>query len=203
MCTPERGTSHEYEQIIEQQRQDNRDNHVGFALSSRDIPPSIVDDLGSAPDVLLNTTLKAGSLKATCELLTKVNKGLYEPTIFIGTHSINNTDMLRLWFVGHVLTKVQSHPSAKGHIVAANGKSSQLRLEPEHKELIALLEPLQEWVANASPPDEPPVILNKHCTICQFRAQCEAKAIREDSLSLLSGVTKGSSKDTRRKGSLL
>jgi predicted RecB family nuclease len=164
------------------------------------VPPCAVDNLDNARDVLLNATLKASSLQAECALLTKVNTQLYEPTIFIGSHSINDTDILRLWFIGHVLTEVQGRPPAMGHIVAVDGKSSKIKLQQVHKTFISLLDPLQKWAANDTSPDEPPVLLNKHCPMCQFRIQCEAKARQEDNLSRLKGVTPKVIRQYEKKG---
>jgi predicted RecB family nuclease len=201
MCTPERGTLHEYEQILEQQRQANQRKHLEmFQPNSRDVTLSTVDNLDNAGDVLLNATLKAGSFQAECALLTKVNKQLYEPTIFIGTRSINDTDILRLWFIGHVLTKVQGGQPAMGHIIALGDKPSQIKLQQDRKTFIALLDPLQKWAENDAPPDEPPVLLNKHCPMCQFRVQCEAQAVQEDNLSRLKGATPKIIRQYEKKG---
>jgi predicted RecB family nuclease len=201
MCAPERGTLHEYEQILEQQRQDNQRKHLEILQpSSRDVTLSTVDNLDNAGDVLLNATLKAGSLQAECALLEKVNKQLYEPTIFIGTRSINDTDILRLWFIGYVLTKVQGGQPTTGHIIALDDKPSQIKLQQDRKTFIALLDPLQKWAANDTPPDEPPVILNKHCPMCQFRVQCEAQAVQEDNLSRLKGATPKVIRQYEKKG---
>jgi len=201
LCTPERGALHEYEEILTQQQQANQRKHLEVLQpSSHDMPPSAVDNLDGAGDVLLNATLKAGSLQAECALLTKVNTQLYEPTIFIGTRSSNDTDILRLWFIGHVLTKVQGRHPAMGHIVAVDGKSSKIKLQHDNKRFIALLESLQKWAANDSSPDEPPVLLNKHCPMCQFRVQCETKAIQEDNLSRLKGATPKVIRQYEKKG---
>jgi len=48
----------------------------------------------------LTLTLAADNLQAYCSILARVNNLSYEPTIFIGTHTINNTDKLRLMFTG-------------------------------------------------------------------------------------------------------
>jgi hypothetical protein len=42
-------------------------------------------------------------LQADCDILMKAGKQIYEPTIFIGTHCIDNIDKLRLSFIGYVL----------------------------------------------------------------------------------------------------
>jgi predicted RecB family nuclease len=47
---------------------------------------------------------------------------------------------------------------------------------------------LRAWLG-AAPADPPPIVLNKHCPSCQFRALCREKAEKEDDLSLLDRVT--------------
>ncbi|MGP1678422.1 MAG: IS66 family transposase [Burkholderiales bacterium] len=36
---------------------------------------------------------------------------------------------------------------------------------------------------------EPPLLLNKHCAVCDYLSKCHSKAIQQDDLSLLSGMT--------------
>ena len=36
---------------------------------------------------------------------------------------------------------------------------------------------------------EPPLVLNRHCDICEFKQLCRAKAVEADNLTLLSGMT--------------
>ena len=80
------------------------------------------------------------------------------------------------------------------------GKPSKIKLQQDHKAFISWLDPLQKWTVHDSSPDEPPVILNKHCSMCQFRVQCEAKAIQEDNLSRLKGVTAKVMRQYEKKG---
>jgi predicted RecB family nuclease len=117
----------------------------------------------------------------------------------LGTQSIDKIDKLSLMFIGHVLALVQKKPPVLGRIVSVDGKTHQIKLEGHHKTIRSLLEPLQEWIAEPLP-EEPPVILNKHCPICQFRALCEAKAIQEDNLSRLDSVTAKLVREYEKKG---
>ena len=55
MCTSERGTLHEYEQILAEQRQANQRKHLEMLQpSSHNVLPYSVDDLDDARDVLVN-----------------------------------------------------------------------------------------------------------------------------------------------------
>jgi predicted RecB family nuclease len=46
----------------------------------------------------------------------------------------------------------------------------------------------------------PPLILNAHCQICEFRQRCHDQAVREDNLSLLRGMSEKEMKHHSRKG---
>src|SRR5205807_1423349 len=53
--------------------------------------------------------------------------------------------------------------------------------------LLPLLRPLQTWITVSSP-EPPPLLLNSHCPSCQFRDLCQARAVKEDNLSLLAAI---------------
>jgi hypothetical protein len=57
-----------------------------------------------------------------------------------------------------------------------------------YAELCGILDALRVWL-RAPSPDAPPVVLNRHCSVCQFRADCRAEAERDDDLSLLERLT--------------
>ena len=196
----ELGTLHEYEQILIRKQLENQAKNLELLKRKQnDVYPYSVSNLENGFKFLINANLNTNHFQAYCSILTKVNKFIYEPTIFIGTHTINHTDKLRLLFAGYVLTKIQERPPEKGYIVNMKGKSRQLNLVQSHKVLTPLLEPLQEWL-NESSLEEPPVILNKHCPLCQFREKCREIAIQEDNLSLLDRVTPKIVRQYEKKG---
>ncbi len=189
MYSDERGQSHEYQQILEQNRLAYQSRHLDTLRQKPNAYPYNLENLKKGCDILINARLAARWAASRLRYLDQVDKKTYEPTILIGTHTINDTAKLHLMFIGHVLAKVQGNPPATGHIITADGKPSKVRLQQSRKTLSALLEPLQKWSTDDVSPAEPPVTLNKHCPLCQFRVQCEAKAIQEDNLSRLAGVT--------------
>ena len=201
MYGKERGMPHEYEQILRRHQFANQAKNLELLKQKHtDVYPYSVSNLEKGYEFLIDVTLAADNLQAYCSILARVNNLSYEPTIFIGTYTINNTDKLSLMFTGHVLTKIQGKLPALGHIVNIKNESRRLKLEESHKVLTPLLEPLQKWLNDSSPPEEPSVILNKHCSICQFREQCKAKAIQEDNLSLLDKVTPKIVRQYEKKG---
>jgi predicted RecB family nuclease len=195
LCTSEKGSPHEYTRILEQQRQAVQRGCLNrLRQENADVQPYSLDTLTGKHDVLINATLEASGLVAKCAILNKVRthsalgRYSYEPTIFVGTHSIKKEQKLALFFVGHVLEQVQAKHPASGRIIGLDGKSHRVKLENGPKTLIPFLEPVQEWAADASA-EPPPLILNKHCPTCQFFSLCRAKAEQEDHLSLLDGIS--------------
>lgn len=200
MFAEERGQLHEYQQILEQNRFVNRDKHLALIQKNPNAYPYTVENIKKDCDFLVNAQLVADNLQADCDLLTKVDAQTYEPTLFIGTRSINDTDKFRLMFIGHVLGKVQGDPPAIGRIVTMDGKSSKIKLQQSRKALTSSLDSLYEWETKVPMPVEPSIVLNKHCSLCQFRLLCETKAAQEDNLSRLNGATPRMIRRYERKG---
>lgn len=189
------GTPHEYTQILEKQRQVSQANYLNkLAQSTLDVQPYTTHDLASKRAYLTDAILSSTTFEAACTLLTKVasHSALghysYEPTIFIGTHKISHEQKLALFFTAYVLEQLQKKAPTVGHIIDVTGKAHKVTLTEGTQTLQPILEPLQEWLTDDAL-TEPPVILNKHCSLCQFRDACRAKAEQENNLSLLANVT--------------
>jgi len=200
LYSKEQGNLHEYEKILLKNQLESQSKYLELLQKKYiDISPYSFSNFQEKHEFLTNAKLVVDGLQAKCAVLARTRKLNYEPTIIIGTHTINHTDKLDLMFVGHVLAKILDKPADVGHIVNVRGESRRFKLEGSHKVVIPLLECLQDWL-NESCPEEPPVILNKHCPTCQFREQCRAKAIQEDSLSLLDKVTPKIIRQYEKKG---
>ncbi len=194
LCTEEKGTLHEYEQILQQQQHATQSHSLKALLQMNlDIRSYTPAALISACDVLYNVTLKVEELEAVCSMLTKVaqpsslGEYSYEPAIVVGTHSITKEQKLELLFAGYALGKIQGKFPEHGKIIDVDGSSHQIKLGESENILLPLLQPLQKW-ATASSSQPPPLLLNKHCASCQFRDLCQARAVKEDNLSLLAAI---------------
>lgn len=196
----ERGKLHEYEQILIRNQLTNQSRNLEILKKKHtNVYPYGVSNFEKRYQFLIDANLATDKYQANCSILTRVDDLSYEPTIFIGTYTVNNTDKLNLMFVSHILSKIQGKLPEIGQIINMKGESKRLKLEESHKVLTPLLEPLQEWL-NESILEEPPVILNKHCSVCQFRDRCQAKAIQEDNLSLLDRITPKVIRQYEKKG---
>jgi predicted RecB family nuclease len=199
--TGERGQSHELQQILEQKRQVNQYKHLDtIDVNKPNIFSYNAKNFGKESERIINVRLISNDLQAYCDILTKNTDKTYEPTIITGTYHIYDTDKLRLMFIGQVLSKVQGSPPTNGNIITISGKQCLIKLQQSHKKLTSLLHPLRTWDECNSIPDEPVVLLNKHCCLCQFKFQCESKAVHDDSLSRLNGVTSRKIRYYEKKG---
>lgn len=189
---------HEYMRMLEQQKILNQVNYIqalnAHNQTSLEEQSHSVTDLTQEDNILIKATLKAEGLEAYCDVLTQIESSSsldgssYEPTIVVGTYSISKEQELQLVFTGFVLGQMQKKLPVAGHIVRLGGQVDELKLEPHYNVLERFLDPMREWL-RAAPADPPPVILNRHCPSCQFRALCTEKAETEDDLSLLDRVT--------------
>jgi predicted RecB family nuclease len=206
LFSPDKGEPHEYVQILEQQRCTNQEKYINrLQQTHADVQPYSVENLRKGSKVLTNAHLQVDGFAAECGILTRVEgtstfgKYCYEPTIFVGTHSISKEQQLELSFVGYVLERLQHKLPATGRIIGMDGKSHTVKLDHHAKALRPLLEPLHEWITVDSP-QPPPLVLNKHCSLCPFQRMCQTQAEQEDNLSLLNGMTARVMRQYERKG---
>ena len=206
MFSPDQGEPHEYVKILEQERRENQERYIDrLKQKHTDIQPYDAQNLRKGSEILVNARLQADGFEAECDVLTRVEgksalgKYSYEPTICVGTHTISKEQKLEVAFVVHVLEHLQNKPPTAGRIIGMNGSSHTVKLENGSKDLLPILEPLKEWI-EADSPEPPPIVLNKHCSLCPFQQPCQAQAEREDNLSLLNGVTPRIMRQYERKG---
>src|SRR5262249_51944121 len=185
LFSPDKGEPHEYVQILEQQRCANQGRYIDHLQQTHaDVQPYSVENLRKGSQVLINVHLQVDGLAADCGVLTRVEGAStfgnhsYEPTIFVGTHSISKEQQLELSFVGYVLERLQHTSPRAGRIIGIDGKSHTVKLEESSKALRPLLEPLHAWIRVDSP-TPPPIVLNKHCPLCSFQRLCHAQAEQE------------------------
>ena len=206
LFSPDKGEPHEYVQILEQQRRAHQERYTDHLQHTHaDVQPYSVENLRKGSKVLINAHLQVDGLAADCGVLTRVEgastfgKYRYEPSLFVGTHSIGKEQKLELSVVGYVLERLQHTSPVAGRIIGMDGTSHTVKLGDRSKALRPLLEPLHTWIT-VDTPTPPPLVLNKHCSLCPFQRLCHAQAEQEDNLSLLNGVTARVMRQYEKKG---
>ena len=87
-----------------------------------------------------------------------------------------------------------------GYGVLRHGQDSQatkITLHPDDRRLWRWLQELRD-IQGGMPP---PLILNRHCQICEFRQRCQEEAVAKDDLSLVRGMGEKEIAKYNRRGS--
>ena len=120
------------------------------------------------------------------------------PIRFVCFNKLSKDDRLLLTFDAFVLSKATGRDVTVGKIIHGDDyttlKSNISNLLGETCKLIGKTTAL---VSGESPPD---LILNRHCSKCEFQATCRRKALEKDDLSLLAGMTEKERRKHRMRG---
>jgi predicted RecB family nuclease len=108
----------------------------------------------------------------------------FRPIIFSG--SMKNETPQILGISGYALSKIAGRQILVGLIWNIRDGNTKVPLRIGNEEFSIWLQKLINARREASPP---PLLLNDHCQICEFRQRCRKQAIDESNLSLLKGMT--------------
>jgi len=112
---------------------------------------------------------------------------LYSPVRFVRHEKLSTIDKLMLAFDAIAIACVTGRMPQSGKLI--HGSQFATVTVP----LAKLLESARSFLtkvvsqqANATPP---PLVLNKHCPVCEFQSHCRGVAVEKDDLSLLANMT--------------
>jgi predicted RecB family nuclease len=126
------------------------------------------------------------------------------PVLFVANAKITQHDKLLAAIHGHVLTEIYGQVVRYAKIIhgpdfcvtsvnMTSSHGSTLVTQRAHQALLDL-----ENIANANA--SPPIMLNRHCEICEFRKRCVEEATRNDDLSLLRSLNPCEIQTLHRRG---
>lgn len=122
----------------------------------------------------------------------------YVPMLFIEGTRPHREHRRLLGVLGHLLERIQGKAPAYGLVwLGKDRRRTKVRLGNKSDNVEQLIADLRQIHAGAS---TPPLILNDHCAVCEFRARCRKQALAEDNLSLLRGIGPKEIKRLARKG---
>lgn len=122
----------------------------------------------------------------------------FVPIRFVFTNKLHKDDKLLLAFGALILSELLGREISLGRIIHGDGGATQkVRTSALASEVRKSIEEVASLSSNPSPPD---LVLNRHCAECEFQARCRRKALEEDDLSLLSGMTEKERKKLHNKG---
>src|SRR5271157_891145 len=206
----QQGSMSDYEALLVARRQEVRQQAIAEILAkhpeaevARGIPLTVAA-LQSGPPFVLDTTLEDDLLSLgfdgfkRVDGASKVGDFHYIPMLFHEGQKVGKEQRLLLELYGLLLSQVQGRRPANG--VIWHGQDCQpaiTRLAQEPRQVERFLREIKETADAASPPK---LILNNHCSSCEFRQRCHDQAVQEDNLSLLRGIGDKEIRKLNRKG---
>jgi predicted RecB family nuclease len=118
--------------------------------------------------------------------------------LFYAGCQVHKAQRTLLEMLGLLLSRVQGKAPSSGIIYHGSECTARIvRFSPNLKAAETLLGEITRVQRSEAAPN---LLLNDHCDVCEFRTQCRAQAIKEDSLSLLRGLGEREIKNYSRKG---
>jgi predicted RecB family nuclease len=109
------------------------------------------------------------------------------PIRFVFTNKLDEDDKLVLAFDAFALSRSLGFEIGLGKIIHGDDHVVlKVKTSALTNEVQKCLESITILLSKSSPPD---LVLNRHCTECDFRPRCRALAIEKDDLSLLESMT--------------
>ena len=122
----------------------------------------------------------------------------FVPIRFMFSNKLTRADRLLLAFDACVLSEVIGREVVLGKIVhGENYATLKVKILALAGEIRKLTDKIGRLLASPSPPD---LVLNRHCSECEFQSRCRQKATEKDDLSLLSTMTDKERTDFNSKG---
>jgi predicted RecB family nuclease len=122
----------------------------------------------------------------------------FVPTRFIFPNKLAWHDKLVLAFDALVLSETLGLPVDLGKIVHGEDRITlRVKTPALYSDLRRITAKIETLLSSQSPPE---LVLNRHCAECEYQKQCRQKAIAEDDLSLLAGISKDERDRQRGKG---
>src|SRR5271157_5096555 len=173
-------------------------------------PPSLVLAVKEGARLILGARVEVQGMALGFDVLERLvdrdddRQSVYVPVQFSHRNKLSREDSLLAAFHGIILAEALGQPVQFVKVVHGPGFSvSKIKLVGPTgttrlvKEARQILDRLRKQIESASPPL---MILNSHCTSCEFRDRCHAEAVNRDDLSLMRGMSEKEVLAQRKRG---
>jgi predicted RecB family nuclease len=153
---------------------------------------SRLQDIATGDDIILDARGVADGLETNFEGLQRTTGDSqgpyhYQPIRFCRHLQPNSAFHLLLAFDALILGHLQDLCPDIGILLCGpTFRRIRIRL---HTHLASLAPILMRLRTQSASDHEPPLVLNRHCDICEFNQPCRAKAVEADNLTLLRGMS--------------
>ncbi|MDA8156411.1 MAG: IS66 family transposase [Actinomycetota bacterium] len=192
------GEKSEYEQILKERFDDYKNEalkslirrYPGHILNN----PTFFDDIFKKQySIVINAVLCDSKSNIVFHALAcqKEKKYLkrpeYAPVLFSPGNKIVKEHKLLLSFCGIILGEKQKRIPQHGLIVYGSAYTiAKIKLGP----LFGIAEKTISNITSFRSEWQPPLMLNSHCPVCEFRNRCHDEAVKKDDVSLIRGLSK-------------
>jgi predicted RecB family nuclease len=122
----------------------------------------------------------------------------FVPIHFVFSNKLTKDDRLLLAFDALVLSQVLGREVSLGDIIHGDDPATlKVKTAVVARAARKCLEKIAALLSNPAPPQ---LVLNRHCAECEFEARCRQKALEQDDLSLLPGMSAKEREKLRSKG---
>ena len=122
----------------------------------------------------------------------------FMPIRFIYRNKLTKDDKLLLAFDAFVFSEMLGRAVSLGKIIHGDDHAAlKVKTSALAGEVRKRLGKITALLASPAPPD---LVLNRHCSECEFQARCRKIAVEKDDLSLLSGMSAKERQKLRSKG---
>ncbi len=143
--------------------------------------------------------VEVGGLRSDGNVLVRSRKdgNGFEPLFFHRYDEVTPREKLLLAYRAVVVGKARDIMPTHGQIICGREfNTAKVTLSP----FIAKAEQILRHIKALGDQIELPLFLCPHCEVCEFSAQCHARAVEEDNLSLLQGMRRGHIEEQNKKG---
>ena len=176
-----------------------------FSDSDRAIAPRISKDTKNAAwRVAIDVRLFTNGLESRLRAVERArpegrgSPGQFIPYRFQFANKVVKNDKLVLAFDALQLSAAVGREVSVGKIMHGDSYATvKVRLSSLTTEVHKRMTEVTGLLADNSPPD---LLLNRHCSQCEFQARCRKQALEKDELSLLSGISEKERKKLHGKG---
>ena len=111
----------------------------------------------------------------------------FMPIRYVSRNKPTRDDKLLVAFDGVVLSEMLDRTIDNGRIIYGDHYAAlQVKTSVLTDDVRRVIEKVGALLANSAPPD---LVLNRHCAECEFKTRCRQRAIDQDHLSLLGGMS--------------
>lgn len=120
------------------------------------------------------------------------------PIRFFANNKLTSENKILVAFDALVLSKVLGREVSLGKIIHGDDEAAlKIKIPPLATDVRKLIAKVRVLLSSQTPPD---LVLNRHCSDCEFQLRCRQKAIEKDDLSQLPGMATKDRKKLHGKG---